>query len=215
VRRLTFALLAAVLPAVSAAAHPHMSLDSRMTFELEGRACRAIELEWTFDPLFSGTIIGQYDADRDGSFDAAENERIRAGAFSNLRNYGYFIFLRKGEKRSNPSAVESFQASQRAGRLVYRFRVPLEGAGYEGDFSVAVFDSSFYCAVRYTAEPATAVSASGGPPSPTPRLAAAKNEKYPVYYNPAGAADDFRVYETWRKGLSTAYPEEISVSFPR
>lgn len=214
-RRLTFLTLVASLSALPAFGHPHMSLDSRIAFELEGRTCNAIELEWVFDPVFSGTIIGQFDADRDGKFSAAENERVRAGAFSNLKNYGYFIFLRKGELRSSPASVEGFQASQRGGRLVYRFRVSLAGKGYSDDFSVAIFDTSFYCAVRYPEGPASARSASGGSASPQPRIEVAQNTKYPVYYNPAGAANDFRVYEKWEKGLATAYPEEIRVVFDR
>lgn len=207
---LSFALLVFSAPAF---AHPHMSLDSKLVFEFEGRTCVGFRVEWLFDPLFSGTIIGQYDANRDGRFDAAENEKVRLGAFSNLRKYGYFLFLRRGGARSCPDAVEGFTASQRDGRLVYNFRVPLRGKGYEGDFSVAVFDSTFYCAVRYATEPAVAVGARGGPANPQPSFFVAANKRYPVYYNPFGAADDFRVYDKWQQGLSTAYPEEISVHF--
>lgn len=73
---------------------------------------------------------------------------VKQRAFSNLEKFGYFVFLRKGSNRSSAEKVESFEASQRDGRrdgrLVYRFRVPLEGLGFKDDFSVVVFALKFY-----------------------------------------------------------------------
>ncbi|MBL8968070.1 MAG: DUF1007 family protein [Spirochaetaceae bacterium] len=214
--RLRALLLASVLLLAATAAlwaHPHMSLDSRLEFEMKGGECLGIRVEWLFDPMFSASIIGENDLNHDGRFDKAENERVRKGAFANLANYGYFIFLRKGDKRVCPDRVEAFEASQRDGRLVYRFRVPLEGKGYSGDFSVAVFDSTFYCAVRYPADPASVRPVEGTEPRPGAIVEVAANKKYPVFYNPSGAASDFRVYDKWQKGLETAYPEEVRLHF--
>lgn len=199
----------------AAAAHPHMSLESSLRFEMKGRECVGIQVEWVFDPVFSATIIGEFDKNRDGAFSAAENDALRKGAFANLANYGYFFHIRKGATRKSPTRVESFEASQRDGILVYRFRVPLEGLGYAEDFYVAVFDTTFYCDVRYAEVPARAVDAAAGgaTPASAPRFEVAVNKKYPVYYNPAGAADDYRVYDKWQKGLQTAYPAEIRLFF--
>ncbi len=211
--KICLSLLLALAAAAAAGAHPHMALESRLEFQMRGRDCVAIQVEWTFDSLFSASIIGEYDADRDGSFSKAENETVRQRAFSNLANYGYFISLRKGSERTTPAKVDGFAASQRDGRLVYRFRVPLEGLGYRDDFAVAVFDATFYCAVNIPEDAGRAVRAAGAPETSLPRIEAAPNKKYPVFYNPSGAADDFRVYKQWQKGLETAYPEEIRVFF--
>jgi len=193
-------------------AHPHVFMDSRLEFEMKGQDCVGIWVAWTFDPVFSADVIGQFDVNRDGLFDTKENETVRMKAFSNLGKYGYFTFIRSGEQRSTPESVQGFQASQRDGRVVYRFRVPLEGQGISGDFSVATFDSTFYCASRY-AEHAASITWTGDEPDSKPRIAIAPNKKYPVYYNPIGGSGDTRVYLKWQKGLETAYPEEISVSF--
>ncbi len=203
--------LALAAVAGAAYAHPHMSLESRLEFEMRGRECVGIRVEWLFDSMFSASIIGEYDANRDGAFNKSENESVRLRAFSNLEKYGYFIFLRKGSARSSPKRIEAFEASQRNGLLVYRFRVPLEGLGFRDDFSVSVFDGTFYCAVKHAADFARAVGPAGGEPGPAPRFEVVVNKQYPVYYNPKGAANDFRVYEKWEKGLATAYPEEIRV----
>lgn len=210
-KRCGLSMVMAVVAATAASAHPHMSLESRLEFEMKGSECVGIWVEWTFDSMFSASIIGEYDANHDGTFSAAENETVRQRAFSNLAKYGYFVFLRKGEKRTVPTKVEAFQASQKKGLLVYRFRIPLEGLGYSDDFSVAIFDATFYCAVKYPKDPARAVA--GTDTGPSPRFELVVNKKYPVYYNPSGAADDFRIYEKWQKGLETAYPEEIRLFF--
>lgn len=86
----------------SASAHPHMSLEYRLEFELKGRECVGIRVEWLFDSMFSAAIIREYDANHDGKFSKAENENIRQRAFANLEHYGYFVILRKGRARSAP-----------------------------------------------------------------------------------------------------------------
>lgn len=196
----------------SAWAHPHVFIDSTLEFEMQSEECVGIWVAWTFDVVFSADIIGQFDADRDGRFNASENEKVRMQAFSNLRRYGYFTFLRKGDKRSYPEMVDGFQASQSDGRVTYRFHLPLEGKGLDGDFSVATFDSTFYCASRYSQEPAR-ITWLGQKASRQPVISIVSNKEYPVYYNPAGGAGDSRVYTKMEKGLQTAYPEEIRVSF--
>lgn len=211
-RNATLFALVSIASAASVWAHPHVFMDSSMEFEMKGEECVGVWQEWTFDVVFSADLIGQFDADRDGTFDASETATIQARAFSNLRKYGYFTFLRKGDARSCPEAVERFGASQEGGRVTYRFRVPLEGKGFSGDFSVATFDSTFYCASRYRETPAR-ITWIGGESLRKPALRVAPNEKYPVYYNPFGSATDSRVYTKMEKGLQTAYPEEIRVSF--
>jgi len=193
-------------------AHPHVFIDSSLRFEMRGAECVGIQVEWTFDPVFSADVIGQFDRNRDGAFDAAENETVRSKAFSNLVKYGYFTFIRKRDERSFAETVERFQASQRDGRAIYRFRVPLEGKGISGSFSVASFDTTFYCAMRYV-QAGDPIIWIGDEPTEKPRVGIAPNKEYPVYYNPKGGAGDSRVYLKWEKGLQTAYPEEISVAF--
>lgn len=207
-------LLALAMGAGRAAAHPHMSLEAKVEIELAGRELRGAWMEWTMDPFFSAAIIGEHDADRNGRFDAKENERVFEYAFSNLRKYGYFVWVRQGARRINPDRVESFQASQRGGRLVYRFRVPLEGKGIAGDFSLSVFDSSFFCAATYAKEGARLAAGLPGAAGALPGLRVAVNRDYPIYYDPNQPASDLRVHTAPGPGLLTAYPEEIHVRFP-
>ncbi len=196
---------------IYAAAHPHVRLFSKLVFEYEQRSCRGFWVEWNFDDYFSTSVISEYDKNRDGLFDQKEQAAIYNTAFINLRHYGFFVFMRKGKMRRNPDRVERFSAWQKDGRLYYRFYVPLKGAGYGEDFSVAIFDRSFYCMIKYCDGAVDIKQVKGEKPI----YEIAINKEYPVYYNPLGAADDMTIYTRWRSGLQTAYPEEVRIFFKR
>ncbi len=196
-------------------AHPHVFIDARIEIEMNGRECTGLWVEWVLDSVFSADLIGQFDENRDGRFSEAESENVRQDAFSNLRRYGYFLFIRQGNRRFSPEKVDSFRAIQRSGRVVYRFHVGLGGLGFAEDFAIAVFDTTFYCDARYLDPPAAVLAVSDASDRELPLVEVSRNKKYPVYYNPTGAPGDTRVYQTWEKGLQTAYPEEIRVYFPQ
>jgi ABC-type uncharacterized transport system substrate-binding protein len=193
--------------------HPHMAIDAYLEFELDGGSCRSIKVELTFDPIFSAAIIGEYDRDRNGEFDLVETESLRDGAFENLNKFGYFVFLREGTYQTNPKHVTDFQAEKKGYFLVYRFRVPLGGTVFaeSDDFSVAIFDSTYYCQIIYPSTAARAVGLDGGKPAASARISHGLNMEFPVYYNPSGSPNDGRVYTQWERGLQTAFPDEIRI----
>ncbi|QQO10339.1 DUF1007 family protein [Breznakiella homolactica] len=210
-RKKIIAAVLFLLAPVFVFAHPHMFLESKVEFEYSGEECTGFWLEWTFDPYFSASIIQECDKDRNKRFSAEEAEYVYSYGFINLRKYGYFIYLRSGDNRVNPEGVEQFTPSIRNDRLVYRFFVNLKGKGYGKDFSVAIFDSTYFCAVRYPESGVVTVRQNG--PGAAPRWERGENKKYPVYYNPFGASNDMTIYTAWRPGLETAYPDEIRVFF--
>ncbi len=207
----TFMLVAVSFPA-RVFAHPHMSLDSRIGFEYSGEKCVGFWLDWTFDPYFSAAIIQENDVNGDKKFDEKEAKNVYSHAFQNLRKYGYFVFIRTGNKRVQPDRVEKFVPEIRSDLLAYRFYVDLSDQNYGKDFYVAIFDPTFYCAVRIPDDAATVHQ--GDLSMGIPKWECKLNKKYPVYYNPQGAPTDMTSYSKWKPGLQTAYPEEIHVYFP-
>jgi ABC-type uncharacterized transport system substrate-binding protein len=94
------------------------------------------------------------------------------------------------------------------------FFVPLKQDLAAGPLHLAVFDTTFYCAVRYAPNGIGCIDATGKrlpEPPEGPSVTVAVNKKYPIYYNPQGASNDYRIYNTWEKGLEIAYPEEITI----
>lgn len=212
-KKLSSTTILFVLLVLPLSAHPHVSMDARLEFELESGQCIGFWEEWTFDPFFSATVRNDFDANGDGHFNDAEVKRVYNGAFINLRKYGFFTLIRRGGERVSPEAVENFTASIKDNRLIYRFYVSLGGKGYDRDFYISIFDTTYYCAVRYPDEAVQMRQRTEG-------YAAAGwnrevNKSYPVYYNPGGAATDMTAYSTWKPGLQTAYPEEIHVKMPQ
>lgn len=190
-------------------AHPHVRLYSKLEVEYSEDKCAGFWVEWQFDDYFSASVIHEFDKNKNGLFEDNEIKDIYNGAFINLKNYGYFLFLRKNKTRQHPKKVENFKAWQKDNLLFYSFYVPLQGMNYGDDFYIAVFDRSFYCDIKYSEIPVTIKQTSGK----SPEFEIAKNKDYPVYYNPLGAASDMRIYKKWKPGLETAYPDEIRLFF--
>ncbi|ADN02459.1 ABC-type uncharacterized transport system periplasmic component-like protein [Spirochaeta thermophila DSM 6192] len=195
-----------------ATAHPHMLIITRLTFEFEGARCPGFWVDWDFDRFFSASIIHDFDRDRDGTFNEQEIRLIHDNAFINLEHYGFFVFLRQGETRTNPRKVLHFTASQKDNNVHYRFYVPLP-EGFTGEFYVSIFDPSYFCAVKYQEEePVVVVQKREG--APLPRWNIQENKNYPIYYDPYGPVTDTTIHTKWRPGLETAYPEEVHLVFP-
>jgi ABC-type uncharacterized transport system substrate-binding protein len=205
--RTTLAAILIILP-LAAMAHPHMSLTSTCEFVWKGSALSGAFLDWAFDAYFSADIIRGYDANKDGRFDKAETQAVYDHAFQNLKNYYYFTFIRQGDARSNPKAVSQFSIYQKSGTVHYRFFIDL--SVYKGDVWIAVYDYTYFCAIDYGATP---VAFDCDKSLVAPSYSIAENKKYPVYYNPAGAASDNTIYYTWKQGLITYYPREIHLSW--
>lgn len=203
--------LAIIITASAAFPHPHVKIISRITFDFSGTKCEGCSIEWEFDDYFSGSMIHDFDKNRDGQFDEKEKKNLYNEAFINLKNYGFFVFLRKGKVRSNPQKVENFNAWQRDGKLFYSFYIPFDKLQSGDDFYVAVFDRSFYCAIYYAESPVIIHQKIGV----FPVYDITTNKNYPVYYNPYGSPDDQTLYRKWKPGLETAYPDEIRIYFKR
>jgi len=197
---------------VGLGAHPLLSLTSCFVFVWEGERLSGGYLEWTFDQFFSGDIIQAYDANADKKLSAAEQKLVYQKAFINIENYHFFTFIRQGDKRTNPKSVKEFSAWIKGDVLVYRFFVDL--SAYQGEeLYFANYDYTFFFAIPYAeSEP---VKLRYDPELVDASYEVVENKKYPVYYNPMGAADDTTVYYSWKKGLLTFYPKEIHVKFAK
>ncbi len=191
-------------------AHPHMQFTSTAEFVWEGEELAGVFLEWQFDSFFSADIIGAYDINDDGRFDEEETQAIFDGAFSNLKNYYYFIFISQKGRRETPEKIEKFSAMQRNGVLVYRFYVDLSSWNTE-KLRLAVYDYTFFCDIRYPEN--KPVILRYDPDVVQPEWEIRENRDNPVYYDPFGAVDDTTVYYEWKPGLETYYPREITIRY--
>ncbi len=143
------AVLLACAPVLAASAHPHVFISNRTTLMFDGQSFQGVAFQWTFDPMFSAMILGDYDPGHTGKFDAARAAALKAGAFDNLENYHYFVAIWVGGKPVRKLAIRQFAPSvSDQGRLVYRFFVPVDVPLKAEPQTVllTVYDDSYYVA---------------------------------------------------------------------
>jgi len=148
-RVVLLAAIAATLPVCAAAAHPHVFITNRTTLTFDEQEFKGITFQWTFDPMFSAMILGDYDPGHTGKFDAAHAAALKAGAFDNLVNYHYFVAIWVGGKPIRKLTIQKFTPSvSEQGRLVYRFFVPVNVPlkAEEQTVLLTVYDDSYYVA---------------------------------------------------------------------
>lgn len=129
-------------------AHPHVFATSKARVELTEGQVKFLEIEWTFDDLFSNMIISDYDKGRKGKFTAKEVSAMKSGAFDNLENYHYFVALSVDGKEIPLPPIENFRPSISAGRLVYAFSLPLNlpVSNKERTIRATIYDDTYFVA---------------------------------------------------------------------
>jgi len=116
-------LVAAGVPV--AYANPDVWVKAGATYHFEDRKVSAITFEWRFDAYFSSRAIQTYDRDKNGVFEAAEIDRLRAEAFEPLEKFDYYVHIWEGSKKRDNPQIEAFDAAIDDQKLVYRFAVRL------------------------------------------------------------------------------------------
>jgi tRNA threonylcarbamoyladenosine biosynthesis protein TsaE len=155
------ALLLALLAAEPARAHPHVFVEVVPTLIFQKERVVGVVVEWTFDELFSAMIIKDFDADHNGKISPGETAKLQAGAFDNLKQFGWFVHFHVGNANLPAKSVDGFGAQIVKGRLVYTFtaRPPSPVNPREVSWNVLFYDETYYVDLRL--EKSRPVRASG------------------------------------------------------
>jgi ABC-type uncharacterized transport system substrate-binding protein len=117
------------LPLGSAAAHPHVFVDYAVTVLLTGDAVEGIRLAWTFDDLFSGLILQEFDTDRNQTLSPEEVRRIEQTHLTEFQRAGYYTTVNVNGKPAVLPPAREFRVSVAKGIVTYDFvlsvRAPL------------------------------------------------------------------------------------------
>jgi len=136
-------------------AHPHVFVYHRLTVVFDEKGLAGFEIEWTFDEMFSGMIMMDFDKNRNGRFEPAEIKEVQKGAFSNLKAFDYFTVVRIEGKPFRVKFVKDFSAEINNGRLTYRFFVPCHVSATKEwkQIRISVYDREFYTSVFLSRNP--------------------------------------------------------------
>jgi ABC-type uncharacterized transport system substrate-binding protein len=125
VQAVVLASAVVALAAGPAGAHPHVFIDYAVTLVVAGDRLEAVRLTWTFDDLFSGFILQEFDKDRNGALSAPEVQRIEATHLAELHKSSYYATVSVNGKPVESPAAREFRATAAKGIVTYEFTLPL------------------------------------------------------------------------------------------
>lgn len=146
-----------LLPVSISWSHPHVFLYNTVGVIFDEKGLAGFSVRWLFDEMFSSMIILDFDKNGNNLLEPPEIEGIRKNAFSNLRNFNYFIHVSINGKEFNVQYVTDFSAEVVEGCLVYQFFVPCHIHATETfqEICLSVYDHTFYCDVTLAENPVT------------------------------------------------------------
>ena len=132
-----------------ASAHPHVFIDNTVNFVFAANKITGFRLTWVFDDVFSDELIGDFDANHDHAFDAAESKKIAATIWPNMKPFHYFTYVWVDKKDLGLILPTDFKASIAKGIVTFDFLVALPKPVDPKTQSIAVevYDHEFYVEV--------------------------------------------------------------------
>jgi ABC-type uncharacterized transport system substrate-binding protein len=132
-------------------AHPHVFIDTKITVVFGQNTIEKLFVQFDFDPMFSAELIHGFDANASRQFEKNEIKNIYKNAFSNLKDYNYFIHFVDAGKKLTFTSVSDFNASiNSAGKVQYTFTIDTDIKTNIANKKVkmAAYDHSYYFNVR-------------------------------------------------------------------
>lgn len=141
------ALLAGMLLApLPALAHPHVLIDAHVVALFEKGRITALQMGWKFDPVYSSSLVQDYDADKSGTLSAAEIAVLEKQAFADTRQYNYFTYAKIDGKAVDWPAATDFKVLTLKDSLVYAFRLnlPQPVDPRKQAFKLSTYEETYY-----------------------------------------------------------------------
>jgi ABC-type uncharacterized transport system substrate-binding protein len=133
-----------------ALAHPHVSVVSSATINIEQGAIRSISHVWTFDEFYSLTAVDGLPKNKAGGYGRAELAELAKVNIDGLKEFGYFTLVTLGsaELKIGDPKPSDYWLEYANDVLSLHFTVPLEKPVLidAKGFTVTVTDPSYFIA---------------------------------------------------------------------
>ena len=135
--------------------HPHVFVHTAVDAVFDDKGLAGFRVRWVFDEMFSSMIRMDYDKNGNRRFEPSEVKALEEGAFSNLKNFNYFVHVDIQGKPFEVKYVKDFTAEIKGEKMLYAFFVPCPVPATDRfkDIRVAVYDPEFYCSVFLIEDP--------------------------------------------------------------
>jgi ABC-type uncharacterized transport system substrate-binding protein len=132
-----------------AAAHPHVFIDDVVTFLFTDGKISGLRLLWTFDEVFSETLLEDFDTNRDGSFSASEIANIKKTSLSNLKKFGYFTHLWVDGRPFTTFDATDLMVTHKGDSVSYDMQITLANPldPRHTKIETAIYDDTYYVEV--------------------------------------------------------------------
>ena len=181
-----------------------MFIDTRLEVRLSGDRLDGLEITWYFDPMFTASVVNDWDENGNGSFSEREVDLIYENAFSNLADFDYFTYISTGNTTLSPGSATEFTVFMDGQTLVYRFFVPFDMQVCDGCFSVAIYDHTYYCDILYCSDSPITLTGSG---SGNASYQIVENQNIEILYG-----GSVSVSRDGRSYTGLAYPQQVVVT---
>jgi ABC-type uncharacterized transport system substrate-binding protein len=156
-------LLSALTFAAGANAHPHVwvTLKSDLVFAPDGKVT-AVRHAWTFDEMFSVFAAQGLDKDGDGKLSREELKELAEVNVTSLEEFNYFSVGKSGGNEiAFEKPVDYWLEADKDNVLTLHFTLPLKAAAANANFTVEVFDPTFFVDLSFPED--AKVELVGGP----------------------------------------------------
>ncbi len=144
-------ILGALLFAPRAEAHPHVwvVLKSDLLFAPDGRV-QAVRHAWTFDEMYSAYAAQGLDTNNDGKLSREELAELAEVNVTSLEEFGYFSVAKSGKREVGfGKPVDYWLEADDENVLTLHFTLPLETPVPSKDFSLEVYDPTFFVDIAF------------------------------------------------------------------
>ena len=146
--RLVLAVLAGVLGAGAASAHPHVwvTVRSELVYASDG-SVTGIRHAWTFDDMFSVFATQGIESKKKGEFTREELAPLAEVNVGSLKEYDFFTHARadgKAVEFSEPAADYYLDFNPKDTQLTLHFMLPLKTPMKARDLTVEIYDREFF-----------------------------------------------------------------------
>ena len=169
------------LASAPALAHPHVWVNYEVSVVYQKALIVALKQRWTFDEDFTSAVLTDIGKAKIKTLDKATAAKVRANAFDNLANYGYFQHVSAGGKPVPLKPPSDFTAKLSGEKMVYEFTLPLAQPVNPRLVQVNMgwWDESFF--VDYEPVSPKAVSLSGDGANGCV-VTSAEDHAHPIFY---------------------------------
>lgn len=179
----------------SGMAHPHVFVENKLIIVFDDQGMAGIRVEWVFDEMFSSLIMEDFLGGLPKTLKKQDMTLIKEKVFDNLKEYGYFTFVKINGKPFEVKFIQNFEADVLQERLVYRFFIPchVKTLAQWKSVTVSQYDPTYYTAVYFAEKTPVQIKARPGIET---KFSIEKNMDESYYYkmmNPVEVILRFRI----------------------